>query len=442
MSIENIADAKENKVKDDSMQVLGSILDKLPKLKRDMLLMRYYENLSYREIGSYFKCKENSARMTIERAVQFLRNEIKKKESVTNIAFAELFCLDPASISNFSSKQLIFQNSLLQQSFINGVQKMVFISKLKSAIFLLVCFTISVSAVLLADGEKAELKKTGGESPEVVEVKQPKNLDSRRAMKDLVITGICSKMPLDSSGNATRDSNEKYGILMNMNDDPITKGFSVWVLLVDKMNGQKIDFKNFEGKQVIAKGKGFLEKNDGKLIEGKVVAEKGGENGLTGWEAAFTELISLELKQTPIEKPEENRSSQKELTASNETTLTPVLKDITIVGVLTTASFSDITYNSIRQPTQAELDDFKWYLMEKGGGLLTVLPHKGIPKEFEYKNLEGELVILKGKGFDELTKTIEKKYENSILRSGSKKGILVTRVESISSLEIFKPSQK
>lgn len=155
--LENAAPNDERQSQEEVFKELGFALDKLPSKKRDMLLMRFYENKSYREIGSYYKSSEDSVQKMVERTIHFLKNEIKNKEILNGAIFAQFFCLDSASPATQGANQFILQNSLLQQSFIKGVQKMYLITKLKIAIVCL-CFTIPLaiplSTYIFADNDK------------------------------------------------------------------------------------------------------------------------------------------------------------------------------------------------------------------------------------------------------------------------------------------------
>jgi len=121
---------------------LDKIIEKLPTKKKDMLLMRFYDKKSYREIGEYFKCKEDSVRMMIERTILFLKNELKRDQTLPTVALTQFFGRDSALAPLKSPDNFILQNSLLQQSFIQGVHRMYLISKLKMVALVFACFMI------------------------------------------------------------------------------------------------------------------------------------------------------------------------------------------------------------------------------------------------------------------------------------------------------------
>lgn len=136
---------------------LGGVIEKLPTKKRDMLLMRFYEKKSYSEIGSYFKCKEDSVRMMIDRTILFIKKEVKRKDVVSSSILAHFFDNYSANTVMPMTNKFILQNSLLQQSFIKGVQKMYLITKLKVAL-IYACFLIPIiiplSSHLFAENDK------------------------------------------------------------------------------------------------------------------------------------------------------------------------------------------------------------------------------------------------------------------------------------------------
>jgi RNA polymerase sigma-70 factor (ECF subfamily) len=161
---ENTAVNDESQPQEELFSDLGLVLDKLPTKKRDMLLMRYYDNKSYREIGSFYKSSEDSVQKMIDRTIQFLKSEVKRKENLNSVFFAQFFGLNSTSIATISANKFILQNSFLQQSFIKGVQKMYLISKLKYALILCLCLSIplglTISVFNKAQADQPNVKKS------------------------------------------------------------------------------------------------------------------------------------------------------------------------------------------------------------------------------------------------------------------------------------------
>ena len=182
--------AMSNKESDNSelFLELGRVLEKLPVKKRDMLFMRYYENLTYQEIGSYYKCKEDNVRKLIGRTLQYLESEIKKKGVVSSSLIFLFLNFNDMNGPTIIPGKFILQNSVFQQSLIKGVQKMYVISKLKIATAICLCLvlplTIPVTNYLLADnGENVIVKPS---EPAVSKATEPDvNMMTESALKYL-----------------------------------------------------------------------------------------------------------------------------------------------------------------------------------------------------------------------------------------------------------------
>lgn len=187
LNTQDVMPVKESENKEIFLE-LGRVLEKLPVKKRDMLFMRFYENLSYQEIGTYYKCKEDNVRKLIGRTLQYLESEIKKKGFVGASFVNIFFNFNDTNGPTLIPGKFIIQNSLLQQSLIKGVQKMYIISKLKIATAICLCLIlpviIPVTNYLLADGGDNAVVKPG--EPPVVKVAEPDvNIMKESALKYL-----------------------------------------------------------------------------------------------------------------------------------------------------------------------------------------------------------------------------------------------------------------
>ncbi|PCJ52369.1 MAG: hypothetical protein COA79_23750 [Planctomycetota bacterium] len=140
---------------------LDKLIESLPKKKREMLLMRFFDNLSYKEIGEKIKCKESNAQKIVERTIAQLQSKVSMRDVLITTLFAQLFNSRDVYAATSSSNSFILQNSLIQQSILEGVKKMYLYSKLKLMTVLCVCFLIPViiplSTNLFADGAEAEV---------------------------------------------------------------------------------------------------------------------------------------------------------------------------------------------------------------------------------------------------------------------------------------------
>ncbi|PCJ57829.1 MAG: hypothetical protein COA79_15210 [Planctomycetota bacterium] len=110
---------------------LDTLIASLPKKKREVLLMKYYDNMSNKEIAEKTQSKESSIKKTIERTIYLLQSKFKKKDVLVTALLAQLFHINKASASTINSSSFILQNSLIQQSIVKGVLKMYVLSKLK-----------------------------------------------------------------------------------------------------------------------------------------------------------------------------------------------------------------------------------------------------------------------------------------------------------------------
>ncbi|PCJ52370.1 MAG: hypothetical protein COA79_23755 [Planctomycetota bacterium] len=132
---------------------LDNMLASLPKKKREVLLMKYYDNMSNKEIAEKTKSKEASVKKVIERTISLLQTKFKKKDVLVTALFAQLFHVNKVSSATLNSSGFILQNSLIQQSIVKGVFKMMWLTKVKLMMTLMVCFTFPLSIFILAESD-------------------------------------------------------------------------------------------------------------------------------------------------------------------------------------------------------------------------------------------------------------------------------------------------
>ena len=70
--------------------VLDDAMHELKEADRDAILLRYFENRQFAEVGAKLGLNENGARMRIERAVEKLRDILTKRGITTATALASL----------------------------------------------------------------------------------------------------------------------------------------------------------------------------------------------------------------------------------------------------------------------------------------------------------------------------------------------------------------
>jgi RNA polymerase sigma factor (sigma-70 family) len=78
-----MSDPPPNPAAMDAWESLRPVLDDamhcLPARDREAVLLRFFENRSYREVGTALGVKENTARMRVERALERLRRQLERR---------------------------------------------------------------------------------------------------------------------------------------------------------------------------------------------------------------------------------------------------------------------------------------------------------------------------------------------------------------------------
>ncbi|PCJ54072.1 MAG: hypothetical protein COA79_22245 [Planctomycetota bacterium] len=152
---ENLAENQEN----ESNILLDKLLGSLSAKKRKLLLMRYYDNMSFKEIADRTNCKESNAQKIIERTISHLQSKFKKKDVLVTALLAQLFHVNKASASTLNSSSFILQNSLIQQSIVKGVLKMVFVHKLNFLLLNLLIAGAICAGVLAINAQEMNVKE-------------------------------------------------------------------------------------------------------------------------------------------------------------------------------------------------------------------------------------------------------------------------------------------
>ena len=132
--------------------ILDKIIQALPKKNREMLLMRYFDQMTFEEIAERCKCKEANARKIVDRTLAFLRSKFKKQDILISSTVALLFSTKEILVAPVisTSKTFIFQNSINQQLIVKGVSKMLWISKLKASLLIIGGVILLVPVLLVA----------------------------------------------------------------------------------------------------------------------------------------------------------------------------------------------------------------------------------------------------------------------------------------------------
>jgi len=160
---ETTSDFDEELVKDEKSEnniCLDRLIASLPKKKSELLLMKFFDNLSYQEIAEKTHAKEETVKKTINRTIFLLQSKFKRKDVFITALLAQLFHSSKVSSATIKSSSFILQNSLIQQSIVKGVLNMYLVLKLKSAsLVLLVIFgTTGITHSLLKSDEAGNSK--------------------------------------------------------------------------------------------------------------------------------------------------------------------------------------------------------------------------------------------------------------------------------------------
>ena len=91
---------------------LDEALSRLPERSKNMVIMRFYERLSFRQIAAAFEKSEEASRKEVDRAVQHLGTLLKKRGITTTgaalsvILGAQTLCVSPASAAALATASL------------------------------------------------------------------------------------------------------------------------------------------------------------------------------------------------------------------------------------------------------------------------------------------------------------------------------------------------
>jgi RNA polymerase sigma-70 factor (ECF subfamily) len=135
---------------------LKNMIDKLPQKKQEMLLMRFYDDMTYDQIAFHFKSNGDSVRKMIDHTLKKIRYEISKKDIAFSALFAQFFdkssCLNNSlnHLSN-SNSHFIIQNSITQQIIVKSVEQMLLFLKFKKAMVVFLLISLPISTVVLAN---------------------------------------------------------------------------------------------------------------------------------------------------------------------------------------------------------------------------------------------------------------------------------------------------
>lgn len=179
-------DESKSNDKEETQLQLSNILEKLPKKKQEMLLMRFFDEMTYSQIAIHFKSSEDGVRKMIEHTLNQLRENLKKKDIAFSVLFMDFFNKSASSSGESTTiathtKSFILQNTIKQQIIAQGVHNMLLFSKLKMGLMIGVCILLPITAIVgweINRGQNVELSEIGSQNKDA--------LNSKNSVKPIV----------------------------------------------------------------------------------------------------------------------------------------------------------------------------------------------------------------------------------------------------------------
>ena len=92
--------------------VLDEVMHQLPETDREAILLRYFENRPFAEIGARYGLNENATRMRVERALEKLRGLLAKRGVTTVVALASVISAQAVQLAPTSLAATLTTTSL------------------------------------------------------------------------------------------------------------------------------------------------------------------------------------------------------------------------------------------------------------------------------------------------------------------------------------------
>jgi RNA polymerase sigma factor (sigma-70 family) len=65
--------------KEEQRELLNDIIEKSPEMYKAVIVMRYFENMGYNEIGKHYNVTREMARMYCKKALKYIEEKLKKE---------------------------------------------------------------------------------------------------------------------------------------------------------------------------------------------------------------------------------------------------------------------------------------------------------------------------------------------------------------------------
>lgn len=172
---------------------LDSLLSALPDAKRKMILLRFYENKTYKDIGVEIGWKEDRVKKSMKKTLLSLRSKLRKEEKVFMLLLGSFFSSQVLKGAVIGSLTPLSTFSIVSINIAKGVQIMMQLSKIKSMLIIMAIFFISPSAIVYSwsqynisynmEGSSNDKGKTSDQPDEIV-IDAP--IQKPKSKKDLV----------------------------------------------------------------------------------------------------------------------------------------------------------------------------------------------------------------------------------------------------------------
>ncbi|PCJ61275.1 MAG: hypothetical protein COA79_06760 [Planctomycetota bacterium] len=179
---------------------LDSLLSSLSDIKRKMILLRFYENKTYKDIGVEIGWKEDRVKKSVKKTLLNLRLKLRKEEKVFMLLLGSCFSSQLLKGAVICSLKSLSTFSIVSINIAKGVQVMIQLSKIKNMLIIVAILFLPPSAIVYSwsqysvayniEGSANEENKTKDQPNEtVVKSNKPKPKAKKDSVKELFEKG-------------------------------------------------------------------------------------------------------------------------------------------------------------------------------------------------------------------------------------------------------------
>ncbi|HZL78641.1 MAG TPA: sigma-70 family RNA polymerase sigma factor, partial [Candidatus Limnocylindrales bacterium] len=220
---------------------LDDAMHELKETDREAVLLRYFENRQFAEVGAKLGLNENAARMRVERALEKLRDTLTKRGITTATALASVISANAIQIAPANLAATLTTASIATAG--TGtftLLKIMTATKLKLGISALV---VAGAATALVVQHQAQAKLRGDNESLTQQLAQLKT-DNQSLSNRLTNVGDSKKLP-DDSNNELLKLRGKVGVLQRQADEADQKAQTAEKNLATVLSA-KAQFKTHE----------------------------------------------------------------------------------------------------------------------------------------------------------------------------------------------------